>query len=125
MPFNTHWIINRRVIADRIDQNLTLELQQAHDDLIQGLLEQSERQTSHVILDCSDVSFPTFRKRDWIKNPHLGWLVLHGVKNPLYKLSVAVVLQILGIRYHFADNEDDALQFLQDVDISLPKLEAV
>lgn len=123
MPFKTHWVIDNRVIADRIDYNLTPELQLAHDKLIKSLLAQSERPTSHVILDCTDITFPTFRKRNWVTDARLGWLVLHGVKNPLFKLSVGIFLQVLGVRHHFADNADDALKFLREVDISLPKAE--
>ncbi len=123
MPFTTHWVINNRVIADRIDHNLTPELQLAHDELIKSLLEQSERPKSHIILDCTDIKFPTFRKRDWVTDARVGWLVFHGVTNPLFKLSVGFVLKIRGIRHHFAENSDDALKFLHEVDISLPKAE--
>ena len=121
MPFTTHWVVNNRIIADRIDHNLTPELQLAQDKLIQSLLEQSERPQSHIILDCTNITFPTFRKRDWVTNAHLGWIVFYGVTNPLFKISVGLALKIRGIRHHFADNADDALKFLHEVDISLPK----
>lgn len=121
MPYTTGWVIDNGIIKTRIAQNLTPDRKEAKDQLINQLLAQSEKQNTHIILDCRDLSFPTFHNWRWIRNAGLGWVVLYGVDNPVVKFGISLGMQALGVRSHFVDDEKNAIKFLQEVDITLPK----
>lgn len=122
MPYATGWVIDNGIIRTRITQNLSPDCKEAQDEFLNQLLSESERQNTHVILDCSDLYYPTFRNWRWIRNVRLGWLVIYGVENPLMRFALSTAMQIAGVRSQFVANEGEAVAFLQDVDITLPKL---
>jgi len=121
MPYTTGWVIDNGIIKTRITQNLTPDSKESKDALLNQMLEQSEKQNTHIILDCTDLNFPSFRNWRWIRNARLGWLVIYGIHNPLMKFGMSLGLQALGVRFQFVDNQEAALNFLQEVDITLPK----
>ena len=121
MPYTTEWVIDNGIIKTRIAANLTPDRREAKDRLLNQLLQESEKQNTHIILDCSDLNFPTFHNWRWIRNTGLGWLVMFGVDNPITKFAMSLGLQALGVRSHFVDDYESAVKFLQEVDITLPK----
>lgn len=119
MAYTPQWYIEGRVIQTQKNDKLTPELHTAQDTLISHLLSKSEMAQSHLMIDGSDTGFPILRKQDWLKNPRLGWVVIYGVENSLLRWGMAAVLQLQGVRYRIVDTLTDAIEHLQDVDITL------
>ena len=54
-----------------------------------------------------------------LSHPNQGWVVLYNVNDCLISMIVRIVTRSLGVSYHAAENEGQALDFLKTVDATL------
>ncbi len=59
------------------------------------------------------------------RHPRVGWLIFIGMDNKIMKFFLSVAGQSFKIRLRFMDTLEEALTFLQDVDMTLPDLKGI
>jgi hypothetical protein len=127
MPYEGRWHTEGRILLGRVYGDLPLpEVEAASRDLI-GYLEQGQRPV-HLITDMTDLSLYPFNIRairsaaDFLNHPALGWWQLFGSDNPSLRLLTALVARIAGVKFRWAQSQDEALAFLIGQDDSLRDL---
>jgi hypothetical protein len=129
MPVDASWHLKPRIIRMELRGDVTLpEIAQASEDSI-AMMSDSSVELVHVLHDCTALdSLPIRLKdlndtvKDSYTHPQLGWIVAFDVDNAMFQFVGNLTGRLFGIRYRIVDTEADALQWLQEVDSSLPTI---
>ncbi|MBA3871478.1 MAG: hypothetical protein H0X30_20225 [Anaerolineae bacterium] len=126
MPAQLSWYLENRVLlminyGEVADQDLF--------DLDQTIIDYLDNCTVplvHTIIDhrkgMNSPSVKGLTKLRWPKHPKVGWMIMIGMKNPLQRFVVAVSTSFFKTRMRMFNSMDEALNFLNDVDSTLPPL---
>jgi hypothetical protein len=126
MAIQLSWYLENRVIlltsqGDSSDQDL-LDL----DQQIIEYLNQCEAPLVHLIADHRKggkmPSVKVSTQIQWPKHPQYGWGIMVGLTNPVQRFLVAVASNFFKVRQRMFNTMDEALDFLSEVDSSLPPL---
>jgi hypothetical protein len=132
MAFELSWYLENRVIlltghGEGSDQNL-LDI----DQQVINYLNQSNATLVHLIMDQRNLPPPSSSKAasqiklasqlKWPKHPKYGWAILVGPSNSLQRFVIAVATNFFKVRQRTFDTMDEALDFLNDIDSTLPAL---
>ena len=132
MPFELSWYLENRVIllasqANNSDENL-LDM----DQKVIDYLNQSSAPLVHLIMDQRKAPPPSSSRAasqiklasqlKWPKHPKYGWAIMVGPTNSLQRFVIAVATNFFKVRQRSFDTMDEALDFLNDIDSSLPTL---
>jgi hypothetical protein len=132
MSFELSWYLENRVIlltsqADNSDDNL-LDV----DQQVIHYIDQSSAPLVHLIMDQRNAPPPSSSKAasqiklatqlKWPKHPKYGWAIMIGPTNSLQRFVIAVATNFFKVRQRTFDTVDEGLDFLNDIDSSLPAL---
>lgn len=123
------WYLQDRVILAKPTPVLTKEVLENFSHEIQPYFAQGNALFIHVIWDCTQIKkIPSLSDINQALLPYyhrrLGWSMGVG-GNPIVVMSAAVLLQIFGKRLRVVKSFEEALAFLNYVDVTLPMLQAV
>jgi hypothetical protein len=129
MPIKLDWYLENRVII------ITAEGDYADEELINldgqviQYLDQSTAPLVHMIMDRQGTnhipSIKSVTMVKWPKHPRYGWTLVVGSSNPFQRFVVALANNLFKGRQRNFDTFDEALDFLNEVDSTLPPLRAL
>ena len=89
-------------------------------------MEQCSVPLVHLIIDhrlgSNSPSAKGLMQLKWPKHPKMGWIVMIGLANPLQRFVTAVASNFFKTRLRMVNTLDEALDFLNEVDSTLPAL---
>jgi hypothetical protein len=127
MPLQVSWIVENRIIHISSDGEVGDQDLLNIDPIMVDYINQSEAPLVHIILTGSasiPVGFKTVKSLEWPQHARFGWTVLVGLTNPLFRMIAAAGASLFKTRLRNVDTLEEALVFLQEVDSTLPSLEA-
>jgi hypothetical protein len=127
MPYEVQWLVENRVIYQRLYGHLILEeLREAGQRVSEHVL--AGTPLVHMVSDFTHVDkFPMNLREvnSMLENPYperFGWMI--GItSNTLIRFFGTVVPQLQGARIRMFTSPEEALAFLQSMDDSLPVLD--
>jgi len=126
MPHQVNWYLENRVIflssyGEITDQDLL-----GVDQPIIDYMNHSDATLVHLIVDAANMttppSFKVVSQLKWPKHPQYGWAIIIGLKNPIQRFFVAVATNVFKTRQRMFNTLDEALDFLNEIDSTLPVL---
>ncbi len=131
MPVSLHWLLNDRIIYSHFSGIVTLsELRLAVSEGVE-LVDSVNPLIPliHGIVDNRDVTeFPKSSLKlsrslnDLLRHQRLGWILYVSDMNPTIKMLSSLVSQIARKQYHSVGTMQEAIEFLQHIDTTLPQL---
>ncbi len=129
MPTGLAWLVPDQLILVKGWHQLKTEELADFDDRVLAALDGTKAPLVHGIHDYSEAeAMPPIQELSKLKSgrhPKVGWVIVIGLDNRLFKFFVSTTLQIFRVRIRFMDDIASALAFLQDIDSSLPDLKSV
>jgi hypothetical protein len=128
MPAQVSWHLENRIVGIRVFDTVTIADVNALSDTIIALFEASDTPLIHLLVDESDMTdFPKqfrdiYRVGVFMKHPQMGWFIIYGGNNALFRVISHLVTQLMRLRHRHFDTLEDAVEFLQSMDSTLPKL---
>ncbi len=99
------------------------------DGQVISYLDQSNVPLVHMIMDRQGTdhipSMKSVTKVKWPKHPRYGWTLVVGSTNPFQRFVVAVANNFFKGRQRNFDNREEAFDFLNEVDSTLPPLRSI
>lgn len=122
--FSITWHHQDRIVLVRLIGKLSpAEMREADRTLTQDFLDVSQAEKTHVIFDHSQLeSIPPagmHNQFSFTGHPHLGWCVSFG-DNRVTRFYVTSLSQQNRVNFHMEPASEDALEFLQEMDNTLP-----
>jgi len=100
------------------------ELEHMDSDFI-CYLDQSESVLTHFVFELDEsIELPALRNMANLKFPtdkRTGWLIVIGDINPVAKFLLVMTSKLNRTRFNMISTIDEAMQFLQKVDSTLPQ----
>ncbi len=126
MPLHLSWYLENRIL-------LVVNEGESNDDDMFELdrltieqLNRSDAAQVHMIIDTSKYKFVPSAKAvtqvEFAKHPRMGWTVLIGSTNAFERFVFVVGANFFKTRSKMLTSIDEALQFLNKIDTSLPPL---
>lgn len=126
MPVQLSWLLENHVILVRNEGNITDQDMLDSDQPINNYMSQSKAPLVHLIVDNTKAvytpSVKAVTQATFPKHPQCGWIILVGSTNTFTRFVNAVVSNIFKTRNRMFDTFDEALDFLNQVDSTLPAL---
>ncbi len=129
MPVGLAWLVEGHLILAKGWYALKSEELADFDARVLAMLTQSQKPLVHGIHDYSEAqAMPPIKDLIQIKSgqhPKIGWVIVVGLHDRMMKFFVSIALQIFRVRVRFMDSVQEGLDFLQDVDSTLPDLVSI
>ena len=126
MPSQVSWLLENRVM---LTYNQGVVSDQDMFNIDQPVLDYMNQCTAplvHMIVDhrngIGSPSTKALAQLQWPKHPKVGWMIMVGMANPFQKFVVAVASNFFKTRMRMFDRMDEALDFLNEIDSTLPML---
>src|SRR5688572_19010488 len=109
MAFNISWLITDRVLLFKAPAYPVIEDIIEADKELAHYLEQlaPDAPLLHMILDDSDVEvmpgIKTFSELKSLRHPKLGWTVIVGLENKVFKMINTIISQLFRARLRMTD----------------------
>lgn len=127
MPFEITWLIEKRLVLERLSGVLTPEELEARILKAKQFLE-SGQPPVHYVIDMREVEKIPLNLREirhaarLYRHPALGWTVTFGISNRIIHTLVTIAAKTIEARYRDFATQDEAIRFLYSLDPSLPLL---
>jgi hypothetical protein len=99
------------------------------DQLMRDYLDAGTGALVHHLADLRELDgmpgLAALGKFTYVKHPQMGWQVSFGLRRPLVKMLANIMSQVFKMRSRDFDTLEEALDFLQTVDATLPNLRAI
>ncbi len=129
MPVKLSWFLENRVMMIAAEGEYTDEELIGLDGQVIQYLDQSPMPLVHMIMDRQQTNhIPSIKSATmvkWPKHPRYGWTLVIGSSNPFQRFVVALANNLFKGRQRNFDSLDEALDFLNLVDSTLPPLRAI
>lgn len=127
MPYEISWLVEGQVIFARLSGVLTDQDAHHYDEHMRYYLNWGSVPLVHVVVDCRKVQelphFQSLAHMQFIHHPRLGWSVSAGSRgNKVVHMLMSMLSQIGRGRLRQMDEIGEALNFLRELDPSLPDL---
>jgi hypothetical protein len=126
MPYTVNWLVPQRVIDVKFGESLSVDELQEYDAKVVAMMEEGQPKNVHVLADISRLEqFPNLQRTQQTKmatHPHLGWIVVYGSQNIVFRAMGIIVSKLFGNRLQWCNTREEALAFLQRVDQTLIEL---
>src|SRR5690242_9872525 len=126
MPVKLSWILENRVMMVVAEGDYSDEELIGLDGQIIKYLDQSTAPLVHMVMDRHGAdhtpSIKSITQVKWPKHPRYGWTLVVGSTNSLQRFVVALANNFFKGRQRNFDSVPAALDFLNEVDTSLPPL---
>ncbi len=123
------WLVEGKLLLFNSWGKVNVNELKEMDHRIGAMLESSTAPLVHGIHDHSRAEhIPSAKDLMKVKSgnhPRVGWLIIVGLDNKLMKFFVSATGQVFGLRLRFMNSVAEALDFLQDVDSTLPDLQSI
>lgn len=125
MPTETKWLIEGKVIFQRMWGDITIEDIEEMSKISKQLIESSDRHLVHTITDNSEVkSSPPSNKvrnasKEALQHPRFGWFVIYGQNDRLQRFFFQLATSIFNLRTRWFNTREESLNFLAKVDSQL------
>lgn len=122
--FNT-WLVDGRVALGYYEGVITIEDLQYSQEEAEALYDTVDSRVIHGIIDMRHMTeYPTnlaelIRVISIFRNPRLGWIMLI-TNNTIVRFLSSAVVQLSQARFRTFTNVEQCLEFLEDVDETLP-----
>ena len=125
MPWEISWLVEKRITYTRMYGFITGEELIAQKTEMEKYIQQSEH-ILHMISDATDSTGTNMGLRDLQKTqfadaPNLGWAVYISPKK-MDRFFASVITQLMKKRSREFATLQEGIQFLQDVDETLPSI---
>lgn len=129
MPVKLSWYLENRVMMVVAEGEYTDDELINLDSQVIKYLDQSTVPLVHMIMDRQGTthipSMKSVTMVKWPKHPRYGWTLVVGSTNPFQRFVVAVANNFFKGRQRNFDTREEALDFLNEVDSTLPPLRAI
>jgi len=129
MPVKLSWYLENRVMMVVAEGEYTDGELINLDGQVIKYLDQSTVPLVHMIMDRQGTthipSMKSVTMVKWPKHPRYGWTLVVGSTNPFQRFVVALANNFFKGRQRNFDTRDEALDFLNEVDSTLPPLRAI
>ena len=126
MTSQVGWLLEKRVILTYNEGVVADEDMFANEQPILDYLNECTVPLVHMIVDhrkgIGTPSSKALAQLRWPKHPRMGWMILVGMANPLQKFVVTGASNFFKTRMRMMNTMDEALDFLNEVDSTLPAL---
>ncbi len=126
MSSQVSWLLENRVILTFNQGVVSDQDMFDNDQPITDYLDQCTAPLIHMVVDhrngIGSPSSKALAQQHWPKHPKMGWLIMVGMANPFQKFVVAVTSNFFKTRLRMFNTMDEALDFLNEVDSTLPQL---
>jgi hypothetical protein len=132
MPIVNQWFLEKRVLLSTFSGELSLADLTRSTEEIRAAIDQSEGQFLHCIGDLGGLTkIPTNLKavtdatQGAMRHPHFGWMIVYNMPNQVIKFFGDIATRFFQVRYRVLDTQHEALDFLNQVDSTLPPLRPI
>ena len=130
MSSKNFWLVENQVMCSYPVGYVTLNDLINDNKSILEMLREGEAngiEKIHLFVNTSELKhqpspLDTRKAFTFMENPHLGWVVIGGNGNPLFRFFTKVVTSIAGSRTRIFDTPEQALTFLTYKEPDLPNL---
>lgn len=127
MPWRIVHLVEGHLGLTPLWGQFTTEELSHYDQTALGAISRGQHPLMHNIYDCSGLdSLPPLIEMSKLQvgqHPRVGWIIFVGIRSDLLKFILSMTTQMFGHRLRFMKSHTEALQFLQQVDSTLPKLD--
>jgi hypothetical protein len=126
MPYDISWLVEKQVINLILDGEMTVETIDEMSKAIIEYLDSSDKPLVHLLIDDSNARSSIRHIKSVtevgksLSHPRFGWLIIYGSTNKTYQFMAYMISQVTKIRHRRFGTLDEAIQFLQTVDVTLP-----
>ena len=129
MSIRLSWFLENRVIMISAEGEYTDDELIGLDPQVIKYLDQSSAPLVHMIMDRQETnhipSIKSVTQVKWPRHSRYGWTLVVGSSNPFQRFVVAIANNLFKGRQRNFDSLDEALDFLNFVDSTLPPLRAI
>lgn len=129
MPVKLSWYLENRVMMVVAEGEYTDDELINLDAQVIKYLDQSNVPLVHMIMDRQGTthipSMKSVTMVKWPKHPRYGWTLVVGSTNPFQRFVVALANNFFKGRQRNFDSREEALDFLNEVDSTLPPLRTI
>jgi len=129
MGFRLSWLVEGRVIEGAVVGGIQPGDQPAFDREMNRMLDAGTGEFVHYVTDASNMdkpaSFNDLRKMTFPRHPRYGRTIVVGNRDPIQRMISTIAAGVFNIQVRQVDTMDAALEFLQQVDVTLPDLNAI
>lgn len=131
MPYTVDWMVEGRVVLDRLSGEVTMDDIAQTSERITDLMRQGKPPMVHLIVELTAVEklpmgIHIGKINQYMmhtKEPNLGWSLV-VTKSIFLRFLASVATQVARGRYRAFDTFEEAVAFLADVDATLPEFQA-
>lgn len=128
MPVDIFWYLPKRVLMVQLEGHTRFDEQRQLGEQVTAFLDEGEPPMVHILVNTESaydqmvqISYAQ-QVLTFIKHEQLGWLLPYGPTKRIRHFAASVLTQAAGVRYRYCKSLDDALDFLQQADPTLPEL---
>lgn len=126
MPWRIVHLVKGHLGLTPLWGQFTQEELKQYDETALDAISRGQHPLMHNIYDCSGLdSLPPLMEMSKLQvgqHPRVGWIIFVGIRSDLLKFVLSMTTQMFGHRLRFMKSHAEALQFLQQVDSTLPDL---
>jgi hypothetical protein len=126
MPYELTWLVEGRVVLGKFIGQLAEDSIPEYDKTMLEYLNIGTGALVHQLADARELeSMPgmaALNKLTYGRHPRMGWQLSFGLRKPLIKMAINIMSQVFKMRSRNFDTQEEALDFLQSVDATLPDL---
>lgn len=124
MAAEVSWYKPGKVILIKTPRAVSDADVRALDPILYRYLSSSEEHPIHLIIDDSEMesmaSVEAYKSLQALKHPKMGWIVVVGLHNKVFRMMYAILCHMKNIPVYMAETLDEAIQFIEHTDVSQP-----
>lgn len=124
------WIVQGRVLYGWMSGKLSLDQIVLASETVAKHLDEAEAPLVHLLYHMEELSpsgnLKELREgsRPVMEHPRLGWMVVYGIDSKFMEFMLSTLMKMFRNRIRFVSSYQEGIDFLQDVDATLPELPA-
>lgn len=126
MPFRIDWLVEQHLVYINVHGTTTVEDLRNYDDYALRVLDESPHPLVHTIYDYSQAQIvPPLQetvKMKAGKHPNVGWVIFVNMQDIMTRFILSTASQVFRLRFRSFKTLEEALEFIQSVDSTLPNL---
>lgn len=126
MSYGNIWLVEGHLVLVKAWGAWDVAQLHAFDEHSYAILETVTRPMVHVVFEMSEItslpSLTTMRDFRSRQHPKAGWSLYVGIPNTVLRFALSATAQISKNRARFLKTVPEALEFIEDVDSTLPDL---
>jgi hypothetical protein len=126
MPWRIVHLVDYHLGLTPLWGKFTLDDLRQYDEVALASLKQVEVPLIHNIYDCVELeSLPPLLEMSRLRvarHHKIGWVIFVGVQSDMLRFMFSITTQLFRQRLRFMDTHAEALQFMREVDTTLPDL---